>query len=267
MAVVLQKSAAFAVGSKPSSVSRARTVRVQAVQPNVAEAREWIGNWRQQQAAAANRPSWFPGSQLPSHLDGSLPGDFGFDPLRLGVDKDKLRWYRQAELVHARFAMLGAAGVLFPELLHGAGLGGPAAATPWFDAGRFNYFAPASALFGVQMLLFAWVEIRRLQDIRKPGSANQDPIFSNNKLPDGNEVGYPGGIFDPMGFSRSKDFDSYKLKEIKNGRLAMLAFAGFVVQYATTGATPLANLGQHLADPWNNTVWNNYEHLHLWRLQ
>lgn len=29
MAVVLQKSAAFAVGSKPSSVSRARTVRVQ----------------------------------------------------------------------------------------------------------------------------------------------------------------------------------------------------------------------------------------------
>lgn len=69
--------------------------------------------------------------------------------------------YRQAELVHARFAMLGAAGVLFPELLHGAGLGGPAAATPWFDAGRFNYFAPASALFGVQMLLFAWVEIRR----------------------------------------------------------------------------------------------------------
>jgi hypothetical protein len=41
----------------------------------------------------------------------------------------------------------------------------------------------------------------RLQDIRKPGSVNQDPIFTNNKLPDG-EVGYPGGIFDPLGYSK-----------------------------------------------------------------
>ncbi len=31
---------------------------------------------------------------------------------------------------------------------------------------------------------------------------NQDPIFSNNKLPDGNEVGYPGGIFDPLGYAK-----------------------------------------------------------------
>ena len=38
----------------------------------------------------------------------------------------------------------------------------------------------------------AWVEIRRLQDMYKPGSTNQDPIFSGNKLPDGNSPGYPG---------------------------------------------------------------------------
>jgi light-harvesting complex I chlorophyll a/b binding protein 4 len=31
------------------------------------------------------------------------------------------------------------------------------------------------------MLLFAWVELRRLQDIRNPGSVNQDPIFTNYK--------------------------------------------------------------------------------------
>jgi len=34
-------------------------------------------------------------------------------------------------------------------------------------------------------------------------STNQDPIFTNNKLPDGNEPGYPGGIFNPMGFGKS----------------------------------------------------------------
>jgi light-harvesting complex I chlorophyll a/b binding protein 2 len=31
-----------------------------------------------------DRPLWFPGSSPPPWLDGSLPGDFGFDPLGLG---------------------------------------------------------------------------------------------------------------------------------------------------------------------------------------
>jgi len=32
-----------------------------------------------------DRPLWFPGSSPPEWLDGSLPGDFGFDPLGLGT--------------------------------------------------------------------------------------------------------------------------------------------------------------------------------------
>jgi hypothetical protein len=44
------------------------------------------------QAANANRISWFPGSKLPEHLDGSLPGDYGFDPLALGKDSAALKW-------------------------------------------------------------------------------------------------------------------------------------------------------------------------------
>lgn len=35
-------------------------------------------------AADPDRPLWFPGSVPPPWLDGSLPGDFGFDPLGLG---------------------------------------------------------------------------------------------------------------------------------------------------------------------------------------
>lgn len=34
--------------------------------------------------AEPDRPLWFPGSTPPPWLDGSLPGDFGFDPLGLG---------------------------------------------------------------------------------------------------------------------------------------------------------------------------------------
>jgi light-harvesting complex I chlorophyll a/b binding protein 2/light-harvesting complex I chlorophyll a/b binding protein 4 len=206
-------------------------------------------------AAQSARPSWFPGSKFPAHLDGSMPGDHGFDPLGLGKDAGKLRWYQQAELVHCRFAMLGAAGVLVPDLLHSIGMGGPAAAVPWYEAGKYEYFAPPQALFAVMMFLFAWAEMRRLQDIRKPGSVNQDPIFTNNSLPAG-ELGYPGGIFDPLGYSKG-NLASLKLKEIKNGRLAMLGFAGFCAQAYTTGQTPLANLSAHLADPWGTTVLSN----------
>lgn len=46
----------------------------------------------------------------------SLAGDFGFDPLGLGEDPNSLKWFVQAELVHSRFAMAGAAGILFTDV-------------------------------------------------------------------------------------------------------------------------------------------------------
>lgn len=63
--------------------------------------------------------------------------------------------------MHCRFAMLGAAGILVPDLLHSIGMGGPAAAVPWYEAGTYDYFAPPSALFASMMFLFAWAEGRR----------------------------------------------------------------------------------------------------------
>lgn len=45
-----------------------------------------------------------------------MAGDFGFDPLGLGEDPQSLKWYVQAELVHARFAMAGVAGILFTDV-------------------------------------------------------------------------------------------------------------------------------------------------------
>lgn len=64
---------------------------------------------------------------------------------------------------------------------------------------------------------------------------------------------YPGGAFDPLNFAKG-DIESLKLKEIKNGRLAMMACLGFVAQHAATGKTPLQALGDHLSNPWGANV-------------
>lgn len=61
-----------------------------------------------------------------------------------------------------------------------------------FDAGKFNYGVDNRTLLAIEFFLFAWVELRRYQDMKKPGATNQDPIFKENSLPGGNEPGYPG---------------------------------------------------------------------------
>ncbi|KAJ6393160.1 hypothetical protein OIU77_022609 [Salix suchowensis] len=148
-------------------------------------------------AADPDRPIWFPGSTPPPWLDGSLPGDFGFDPLGLGSDPETLRWNVQAELVHCRWAMLGAAGIFIPEFLTKIGI----LNTPsWYTAGEQEYFTDTTTLFIVELFFIGWAEGRRWADILKPGCVNTDPIFPNNKLT-GTDVGYPGGLwFDPLGW-------------------------------------------------------------------
>merc|ERR1712224_92412 len=202
-------------------------------------------------ANSQNRPVWFPGNNPPSHLDGSMAGDFGFDPLRLGTDPELLKWFREAELQHCRWAMLGVTGIMFGEVVR-----------PDIDFYRapqqLDGYLPFSipVLLAVQFILFHYVEIRRWQDFKKPGSVDNDPIFKQNKLP-AHEVGYPGGIFDPFDFAKS-DLNELKEKEIKNGRLAMVSFVGFIVQEQLTGLSPLAALQVHLSSPGQHTIFTNW---------
>jgi light-harvesting complex I chlorophyll a/b binding protein 5 len=191
-------------------------------------------------------------------LDGTLAGDYGFDPLFLGQEPETLKWYVQAELQNARWAMLGAAGVLLTSIGSAMGLPFP----EWFEAGKTA--VPSNWSFGtllaVELLLFGWVETKRWMDIRNPGSQGDGSFFGITDDFKGKENGYPGGrFFDPIGFSRGDEalYKKYKQNEIVNGRLAMVAMLGFFAQYAATGKGPIQNLQDHLADPYHVTFTTN----------
>ena len=218
-------------------------------------------------SAASGRKSWYPGVEGPAYLEGKV-GDYGWDPLGLGKDPVAFAWYRQAELQHARWAMLGCFGVLvqenvFPDMFwYNAALPENLPGAPYLPEG-----VNLAALLGIQFLLMHYVEVRRWQDYKQPGSVNQDPIFKDYSVPNA-EVGYPGGgFFDPLGFTRdslqgqpgtSASFKTLQLKELKNGRLAMVSFAGFTLQAQVTGNGPQQNLLDHFSDPSNQTIVQNF---------
>merc|ERR1719235_2890543 len=240
----------------------------------VKKTRGWIGD---EGGPQSNLDSWYgpnrvlflPGGLLdrtdvPAYLTGELAGDYGYDPLGLGKDPEQVRKYREAELIHARWAMLAAAGIIIPEGLEANGadiIGGT-----WFETGAkmlnggtLNYFAvpwgivnnplPLFIVVAVEVGLMAAVESYRRSGKGPAGYSPGVGKFDSSVFESLDNL-YPGGPFDPLGLADDPEvFAELKVKEIKNGRLAMVSVLAFAIQSYVTGEGPYANWSKHVADP------------------
>lgn len=149
-----------------------------------------------------------------------------FDPLGFSTDcpAGKLLFYREVELKHGRVAMLATAGILWvegfgsiPGFPEGKGL---SQMDVFWDvwAEKPNYIVAAICFFTVIEVISGVATTKgRESGLREAGDF----------------------CFNPLAF---KVTDELKTKEMKNGRLAMLAAAGMIVQGCTTHNGCITNL-------------------------
>lgn len=183
----------------------------------------------------------------PANLDGSMVGDVGFDPFYLSsIPKDfsgfiqppqweekgipTLYWMREAELKHGRVAMMAWFGWLATDGGFGVTLRFPGsiysveniptayqAHDVLVEQGSMTFL-----LLVVAVLEFCTgavlVEVGRGENDREAGDFGLDPLqFLKGKS--------------------KEESDRMKLRELLNGRLAMLAFSGVATQAALGDAT------------------------------
>ena len=135
--------------------------------------------------------------------------------------RDKLKIFREAELMHGRIAQLACLGWVFPELAHFPGKDGA--------FGKMNPFEAVDAIPNAgwyQILAFmASLEVYRVNKLK-------DPAYVPGDL----SLGQGPGRWNPFGFDYTpEEYAEKQLQEIKHCRLAMLGIIGLAAKSSGAG--------------------------------
>lgn len=165
-------------------------------------------------------------------IPGALPPVGIFDPLGFGAKANEatLKRYREAELTHGRVGMLAVIGFLVGEKVEGssflfdASVSGPGIThLSQVPVPFWALLTGAIALSEFKRAEIGWVEPEKVP-ASKAGLLRETYI--------------PGNLgFDPLGLKPENpdEFLTLQTKELQNGRLAMLAAAGFMAQELVDG--------------------------------
>jgi len=210
-------------------------------------------------------PKWLPDAERPPWLDGSMPGDRGFDPLGLakpvsylqvdldGLDQNAAKNFKgkvvgsfkpkvdqvSTETLQPYSEVFGIQRFRECELIHGRWCmlatvgciaGEALTGVPWQDAGKYIYdngplYLGYTLPFDLNTVF--WLEVLLVGGAELYRNTELDPV----------KRCYPGGIFDPLSLASGDPAKVFNLKEaeIKHGRLAMVAVFGLAAQALYTG--------------------------------
>ena len=159
-------------------------------------------------------------SLISMEFAGGLPGGAGpelknFDPLKFSEKAPEwVPWFREAELKHGRVCMLAVLGFVTQEFYQ---LPGDIHKVSSVEA--HNIFVNSGAMLQILgwIFLLELVTVPALYDLRDGKRAPGDYAF------------------DPLKLGKGSNLERYQVAELKNGRLAMMAFSGIVTQAVLTG--------------------------------
>lgn len=223
---LLSASLAGAAAFAPSASTKTSNALPMSSEP--AEAVEDIVVEEPAVPAVAPINGWVADSSAPCYgLPGAIAPLGYFDPLGFckGRDLDGVKRFREAEIMHGRVAMMATVGFLVaentPTITYGF-------SDPTIGINQIPD-VPGTVLFPFFLAINVIEAFRASVGWVEPGLG---PLFTLR------ESYYPGDLgFDPLGLKpkNGADFASMQSKELSNGRLAMLAAAGMVVQELVSG--------------------------------
>jgi hypothetical protein len=221
--IVLASMAASTQAFVQPSIASSSALRM-AEEPVVTEMEATISEEAQPVIESIPEPGMsqsMPFMARPVSLDGSLAGDVGFDPIGFAKNSDDLMKYREAEIKHARLAMLAAAGWPISELFD-AKIAGVLGMNPVVDGadrvpsllnGGLGKVSPVywvACLAGAAAIDLYGIKVASQKPGYTPGDYGLDFFGLYPKDEEGQKW--------------------FQTAELKNGRLAMIAITAFAVQ-------------------------------------